>query len=133
MRPVVARSQPSLPVLRLVVPRSQPSSPDPVPVVRCCVPVVAQFFLNFCIYRCVLRTRRRELWTPRQALRTRRRVLHTRRRALRTRRRDPSHARSAPVCPNPISTHAFSYFPALSEHPGLHLPRRLLAGFSTGC
>ena len=87
VRPIIAQSQPSLP-------EQHPLSPDPIPVVRCCVPIVARFFLNS---------------------RTRRRELSTRRRALRTRRRDPSRARPAPVCASPISMCAFSHFSTLCQ------------------
>ena len=62
-----------------------------------------------------------------RALQTHRWAVRTRRRALTTRRRDPFRARPAPV-------RARFIIPRTpSEHPGLHLPRRLLVGFSKGC
>ena len=79
--------------------------------------------------------------TRRLALRTHCLELSTRHRTGRTRRRevrDPS-SRSFPrpprTCPRaPYKYVRVSLFPrTLSEHPGLHLPRRLLAGFSKGC
>ena len=93
-------------------------------------------------------TRRWVLRTCRRTLNTRRRKLSTRRRALplivarcipvvarcMTRRHTPSRARPALVRASPISMRVRFFFPrTLSEHPGLHLPRRLLARFSKGC
>ena len=93
-RHVRAGSDPSSPNPQPVVVRSQlssheqhPSSHNPVPIVGCCVPVIARFFLNF----------------------------HTRRRALRTHCRDPSRARPPPVRASLISTRAFSHFSALCQ------------------
>ena len=110
---VVAQSPPSSP-------EQHPSSPDPVPVVGRCVPVVASFLFNS-------RTRRRELSTRRRAVRTRRCEV-----------RNPS-LRPFPRPPRTRPRASYKYaqvllFPrTLLEHPGLHLPRRLLAGFSKGC
>ena len=87
------------------------------------------------------RTRRRALQTRRRAVRTRRCALTTCRRTGRTHRREVRDPSSRPF-PRPPRTrpHApykyvrVSLFPrTLSEHSDLHLPRRLLAGFSKGC
>ena len=91
--------------------------------------------------RRMLQTRRRMLQTRRRALRTRRCTLHTRRRAMRTRCREVHDPSSQPFpCPprtRPRAPYKYArilLFPrTLSEHSGLHLPRRLLAGFSKGC
>ena len=71
---------------------------------------------------------------------TRRRKLCTRRRLpplvvakCVTRRRDPFHTRPVPVHAISISTRACSFLRTSLKHPGLHLPRQLLAGFSTRC
>ena len=119
-RPVVTRSQPSSFVARPVVarnppslPEQHPSSPDPISIVGCCILVVARFFLNFHTRRHALRTRRHEVRDP---------LSRPFPRPPRTRLRQPyKYAR-------------VFFFPyTLSKHPGLHLPRRLLAGFSKGC
>ena len=59
---------PSSPDPRPVIARSQPSLPDPVPIIRCCVPVVARFFLNFHTRCRALRIHRRELWARHREL-----------------------------------------------------------------
>ena len=138
-RPMVARSQPSSPArdpwspdlnhTRLTTtcgrPIQQPSLPDPAPVVAriflTFVPVVARCILvvaccgpvvGHCvpvIARCGPATAR---CTTLPAL--------------------APHP-SAPGCQLYKYACVFSFLCTLSEHPGLHLPRRLLAGFSTGC
>ena len=123
--PVVARSQLSSPAARPVVARSQPSSPgqhpsstDLVPVIGRCVPVVTHFFKLPYPSSCIADPLSRAV-DPSSRAANRRRDLP---RPPRTRPREPyKYARVL-------------LFPCtLSEHPGLHLPRRLLAGFSKGC
>ena len=118
-RPVVARSQP-------YAPNCDPSSPNPTPV-------VARFFLNF-------RTHCRMLppvvvcshpssHAADPSSRTLDPLLRGVQLVIAT---FPMPARTCPRQPYKY-TRVFSFRCTLSVHPNLHLPRRLLAGFSTGC
>ena len=114
-QPVVVRSQPSSLVVQPVIARPPPSSFEQHPSLHAVHP----------LSRTVDSSSR----------------VATRRRALRTRRckvRNPS-SRPFPHPPRTRPRQPYKYarvflFPrTLSEHPSLHLLRRLLAGFSTGC
>ena len=139
-RHVCVGSDPSSPDPRPVVARSQPSSPNQHPS-------SPDFFLNFRTHCRALRTRYRKLWTRRRTLppvvaRCKPIVGHCGPIVVRY---IPVVARCGPVvatlpapprtCPRQPYKYVcvFSFLYTLSEHPGLHLPRRLLAGFSTGC
>ena len=147
-RPVVARSQPLSRNLRRRRTSSTRRRPTLYPSSGVAYPPSPVSFFNSRTRRRATRTRRRAMRTRRRALQTRHRAVRTRRCALtirrrtgRTRRRevrDPS-SRSfpRPPCTRPRAPYKYAHvslFPrTLSEHPGVHLPRRLLAGFSKGC
>ena len=133
-RPVIARSQPLSRDLRRRRTSNTRRRPTLYPSSGVAYPSSPVSFFNS-------RTRRRELSTRRRAVQTRRRTLTTRRRMGRTCRREVRDPSSRPF-PRPPRTRprapykyaCVSLFPrTLLEHPGLHLPRRLLTGFSKGC
>ena len=137
-RPVVAQSNTRCrPILH-------PMSPDPIPVVSCCVPVVAQIFLT-CVpivarvfLTCVPVVAQVVPVVGRLYPSSQTAYLSLRPLTSRCKIRDSS---SRPI-PHPPRTcprqpykyaRARSFLCTLSEHPGLHLPQQLLAGFLMGC
>ena len=139
-RPVITRSQPLLRDLRRRCTSSTRRRPTLYPSSSVAYPSSPVSFFNSRTCRRALQTRRRAL--PAIVARCRlvvgqcgpvvARVGSVVARCA-TCRRDPSRTRPAPVRA-PYKYARVSLFPrTLSEHPGLHLPRRLLAGFSKGC
>ena len=106
-------------------PIQQPSSLNPVPIVGCCVPVVTRTFH----FRTRLRPGSTRSWPTLSVVTSYVPVVAR----CTTHRRDPSPSRPIPIRANPISMRARLFLCTLSKHPGLHLPRKLLARFSTGC